>query len=76
MAGKPRHSDSEIYAIQNVWQLIAYLIKRCKIEICIILLTAGFVTIAITSLNYNSKDKLTIKPTTTIDIDFKSKEKK
>lgn len=79
MKTKPKHNDEAIYSIQNAWQLIAYLIKRCKIEICLILFTAGFVTIAITSVSYNKIDKLTIKPT--IDLkdlkDLKtSKEKK
>jgi hypothetical protein len=64
---KVKHSDDDLCLINNIWQMIAYIFRFCKMELFITLLLIILGTIAILNVSY-SNGKIEIKPTTKIEV--------
>jgi len=65
---KVKHIDSDLTAILNIWQMIAYIFRYAKMELFITLLLIILGTVAILNVSY-SNGKIEIKPSTKITID-------
>jgi hypothetical protein len=68
MKMKVKHIDSDLTAILNVWQMIAYIFRYCKMELFIFMLLVILGTMAIMNLNYNEKYGWQYKPGIKVDI--------
>lgn len=70
---KVKHIDSDLTAILNVWQMIAYIFRYCKLELFLTLLIIILGTIAILNVSY-TRGHWEIRPG--IDIEIKKEVKK
>lgn len=64
---KAKRVDDNILAITNVWQLIAYILTKGKLELFITILLLILGIIAIMNFSYNKTDGVTVKPTIKIE---------
>ena len=69
---KVKHIDSDLTAIMNVWQMIAYIFRYAKMELFIAILLIILGTIAVLNVSY-TRGHWEIKPG--IDIDIKKEVK-
>jgi hypothetical protein len=67
MKVKTKTIDTDLTDISNAWQMIAYILRYCKMELFIILLLIILGTVSIMNVSYNKKDGLEVKPTIKIE---------
>jgi hypothetical protein len=68
---KAKHIDDDLLAITNVWQMIAYILSKAKLELALTLLIVILGIIAIMNVSYSKKDGLEVKPTIKIEKEIK-----